>query len=68
MDSLGVAFRHADEVETELSLKDGGTIKGSELRLTGTIGLQSLRWTIESHRGSPGTTEMAARKDQGKAL
>ncbi len=41
MDSLGVAFRHADEVETELSLKDGGTIKGSELRLTGTIGLQS---------------------------
>ena len=41
MDSLGVALRNSDEVETELELKEGGSIKGDELRLTGRIGLQS---------------------------
>ncbi|WP_395026145.1 hypothetical protein [Comamonas odontotermitis] len=41
MDSLGVALRHADDVETELTLKEGGSIKGGELRLTGTLSLQS---------------------------
>lgn len=41
MDSLGVALRNSEDVETELELKEGGTIKGDELRLTGRIGLQS---------------------------
>lgn len=41
MDSLGVALRHADDVETKLELKEGGSIKGEELRLTGKLSLLS---------------------------
>lgn len=40
MDTLGIALRHAEDVETELILKEG-SIKGDELKLTGTIGVQS---------------------------
>ena len=41
MDSLGAALRNTDDVETELQLIGGGSIKGSDLKLTGTIGVMS---------------------------
>lgn len=41
MDTLGSAFRHSDGVETELELIGGGSIKGSELKLDGTIRVSS---------------------------
>ncbi len=41
MDSLGAALRNTDDVETELQLVGGGSIKGSDLKLTGTIGVTS---------------------------
>lgn len=41
MDTLGSAFRHTDGVETELELIGGGSIKGSELKLDGTIRVSS---------------------------
>lgn len=41
MDSMGAALRNTDEVETELKLVGGGSIKGSDLKLTGTIGVMS---------------------------
>ena len=41
MDSLGAALRNTDDVETELQLIGGGSIKGSDLKLTGSIGVMS---------------------------
>lgn len=41
MDSLGAALRHNEEVETELELVGGGSIKGSDLKLTGPISVMS---------------------------
>ncbi len=41
MDTLGAAFRNTEEVETEIELIDGGSIKGSELKLNGTIKVSS---------------------------
>ncbi|MDI9334144.1 MAG: hypothetical protein QM533_07180 [Cytophagales bacterium] len=37
MDSLGAALRHSEDFETELELEGGGTLKGSELKLTGDV-------------------------------
>jgi hypothetical protein len=37
MNSLGAALRHSEDFETELELEGGGTLKGSELKLTGDI-------------------------------
>ncbi len=41
MDSLGAALRNTEDVDTELQLVGGGSIKGSDLKLTGTIGVMS---------------------------
>lgn len=41
MDSLGAALRNTDDVETELQLIGGGSIKGSDLKMTGQIGVTS---------------------------
>lgn len=41
MDSLGAALRNTDDVQTELQLVGGGSIKGSELKLTGPLSVTS---------------------------
>lgn len=41
MDSLGAVFRNTEEVATEIELTDGSTIKGSDLKLHGTVRVSS---------------------------
>jgi len=41
MDTLGAALRNTEDVETVLVLNDGGSIRGSDLKLNGKIGLKS---------------------------
>lgn len=41
MDTLGSAFRNTDDVETEVELIDGTTIKGSDLKLHGKVAVTS---------------------------
>lgn len=41
MDTLGAVFRNTDDVETEIELTDGTTIKGSDLKLHGQVRLSS---------------------------
>lgn len=41
MDTLGVALRNTEDVQTELKLVTGGSIRGSELKLNGTVRLTS---------------------------
>lgn len=41
MDTLGAAFRNTEEVETAIELIGGGQIKGTELKLDGTISVTS---------------------------
>ena len=41
MDTLGAAFRNTDDVDTVIDLKDGGQIKGSDLKLHGAIRVTS---------------------------
>lgn len=41
MDTLGATLRNTEEVETVLELNDGGSIRGSDLKLNGTIKLTS---------------------------
>ena len=48
MDSLGAALRNTDDVETELELVGGGSIKGSDLKLTGTIGVMSYEGQLSA--------------------
>ncbi|SDP60769.1 hypothetical protein SAMN04489708_117109 [Paracidovorax cattleyae] len=39
MDTLGVALRNTDDLDTRIHLKDGGTIRGGDLKLDGKISL-----------------------------
>lgn len=48
MDTLGAAFRNTEEVETALQLKDGGTIKGTDLKLNGTLRLTAYDGQLSS--------------------
>jgi hypothetical protein len=41
MNSLGAALRNTEDLDTELQLIGGGTIKGTDLKLNGEIGLTS---------------------------
>ena len=41
IDTLGAALRNTEDVETVLELNDGGSIRGSDLKLNGKIGLKS---------------------------
>ena len=41
MDTLGAALRNNEDVETEILLNKGGSIKGSDLKMTGQIGVTS---------------------------
>lgn len=41
MDTLGVALRNNEDIETEIVLNKGGSIKGADLKMTGQIGLTS---------------------------
>lgn len=41
MDTLGAAFRNTEEVDTVIDFKEGGQIKGAELKLNGTIRVTS---------------------------
>lgn len=41
MDTLGMAFRNTDDVETVLDLKDGGQIRGADLKLNGKVKVTS---------------------------
>lgn len=51
MNTLGVALRHADDVETKISLVGGGSISGDEIRLVGPV-------TLDYYNGSPSTDEV----------
>lgn len=37
MDSLGTALRHADDVETKISLLGGGSISGQDIKISGPV-------------------------------
>ncbi|MCX7251210.1 MAG: hypothetical protein NTX37_06890 [Burkholderiales bacterium] len=39
MDSLGSVFRHTDDVDAKLMLKDGSIIRGAQLKLNGIVGV-----------------------------
>jgi hypothetical protein len=41
MDTLGAAFRNTEDVETVLELKDGGQIRGADLKLNGIVRVTS---------------------------
>lgn len=41
MDTLGAAFRNTEDVETVLNLKDGGQIRGADLKLNGIVRVTS---------------------------
>jgi len=41
MDTLGMAFRNTEDVETVLDLKDGGQIRGADLKLNGKVKVTS---------------------------
>lgn len=51
MDTLGAALRNTEEVETVLTLNDGGTIRGADLKLNGVI-------KVNSYDGQLGTSEV----------
>ncbi|MBT0717801.1 hypothetical protein HGT71_05880 [Rosenbergiella epipactidis] len=40
MDTLATSLRHSDDDDIEISLQGGGTIKGGELKLSGSISIQ----------------------------
>lgn len=42
MDSIGSAFRHAEGVDAKVLLVGGGEFKGDELRITGTVNVDSV--------------------------
>jgi hypothetical protein len=48
MDTLGAAFRNTEDVETAIELIGGGQIKGSELKLDGTIPVTSYDGQLNS--------------------
>lgn len=37
MDTLGVALRHSEDVETKITMLDGGSISGHEIKLSGPV-------------------------------
>lgn len=41
MDTLGAAFRNTEDVDTVIDLKDGGRIKGADLKLNGSVKVTS---------------------------
>ncbi len=51
MDTLGVALRNSDDVETEIILNKGGSIKGEELKMSGPI-------SVTSYDGQLSTSEV----------
>lgn len=48
MDTLGAAFRNTEDVETAIELIGGGHIKGTELKLDGTISVTSYDGQLNS--------------------
>jgi len=51
MDTLGAALRNTEDVETVLTLNDGGTIRGADLKLSGVI-------KVTSYDGQLGASEV----------
>lgn len=49
MDTLATSLRNMDEDDIEISLKGGGTIKGGDLRLTGSINVQYNNGLIDEN-------------------
>ena len=51
MDSLGVALRHSDDVQTKISLLGGGSISGNDIKVTGPV-------TLDFYNGEPSKDEV----------
>ena len=51
MNTLGSALRHAEGVETKIMLKNGGEIRGEDLRLSGTV-------RVTAYDGNPNPDEV----------
>lgn len=51
MNTLATAFRHADDLETTISLVGGGTITGDEIKLSGPV-------VLDFYDGAPSTDEV----------
>lgn len=51
MDSLGVALRHSEDVQTKISLLGGGSISGNEIKVTGPV-------TLDYYNGEPSKDEV----------
>ncbi len=51
MNTLAAAFRHADDVDTTISLVGGGKITGDEIRLSGPV-------VLDFYDGAPSTDEV----------
>lgn len=49
MDTLATSLRHMDEDDIEISLKGGGTIKGGDLKLSGSINIQYNNGLIDEN-------------------
>lgn len=68
MDSLGAALRHTEDVETELQLVGGGSIKGSDLKLTGTIGVMSYDGQLNASEVYEGLRQWLLQKVSAQEL
>lgn len=68
MDTLGVALRNNEDVETELVLNEGGSIKGSDLKMTGTIGVMSYGGQLNESEVYEGLREWLLKKVSAEEL
>ncbi|UCU92679.1 hypothetical protein [Hydrogenophaga taeniospiralis] len=68
MDSLGAAFRNTDDVETELELVDGGSIKGSDLKLTGTVSITTYDGQLSASEVYEGLRQWLLQKVSAEEL
>lgn len=49
MDTLATSLRHSDNEDVEISLQGGGVLKGSDLKLSGTISIQYNNGLIDEN-------------------
>ncbi|WP_238085260.1 hypothetical protein [Pseudescherichia vulneris] len=49
MDTLATSLRHTDQEDIEISLKGGGTIKGADIKLSGSVSIQYNNGLIDEN-------------------
>lgn len=68
MDTLGSALRHVEDLETELQLVGGGSIKGDELKLNGSIRVNSYDGQLSPTEVYEGLRQWLLEKVNSKEL